>query len=179
SHSFTGLLAFTDQLSNLQGVTVEPKEDNLFEWKCAIKADVSMIRIFVLETFEFNTWQSDSPYKNGTFRFTLSLPDNFPFKPPTVTFATKIYHPGINEEGAICVPILRDEVSPDQYDINKYVQQLDLQWKPMTTLSTVLYIIQEKLNNPSADDPFEPEIAAVLKNDKTKFLATAKEWTKK
>jgi ubiquitin-conjugating enzyme E2 D/E len=59
----------------------------------------------------------------------------------------------------------------------------------------VLVIIQEKLNNPSPDDPFEPEIAAVrrllspglflhlfpqlLKNDKTKFLTTAKEWTKK
>jgi len=28
--------------------------------------------------------QSDSPYKGGTFKFTLSLPQNFPFKPPTV-----------------------------------------------------------------------------------------------
>jgi hypothetical protein len=55
-----------------------------------------------------------------------------------------------------------------------------VQWKPSITLSTgekygtvhvhcgclcvwlvVLSVIQEKVNNPSADDPFEPEIAAV------------------
>jgi len=52
-------------------------------------------------------------------------------------------------------------------------------WKPSITLSTVLAVVQEKVNNPSPDDPFEPDIAALLKNDKTKFLATAKEWTKK
>jgi len=122
---------------------VDVKDDNIFEWKCSIKA------------------ASESPYKNGTFNFNLSLPQNYPFKAPTVTFTTKIYHPGINEEGAICVPVLRDE------------------WKPSVTLSSVLSIIQEKVNNPSPDDPFEPDIAALLKTDKTKFLATAKEWTKK
>ncbi|TEB36212.1 UBC-like protein [Coprinellus micaceus] len=103
----------------------------------------------------------DSPYKGGTFNFNLTLPENFPFKAPTVTFTTKIYHPGINEEGAICVPVLRDE------------------WKPTVTLTSVLNIVQEKLNNPSPDDPFEPQIAQTLKEDKAKFLATAKEWTKK
>jgi hypothetical protein len=65
-------------------------------------------------------------------------------------------------------------------------------------LIVVLSIIQEKVNNPSPEDPFEPDIAAVmrltvfnssssltnpsfqqLKEDKSKFLATAKEWTKK
>jgi ubiquitin-protein ligase len=44
---------------------------------------------------------------------------------------------------------------------------------------TVLITIQDKVNNPSPDDPFEPDIAAQLKNDKAKFLTTAKEWTKK
>ncbi|KAI9511317.1 hypothetical protein F5148DRAFT_1171670 [Russula earlei] len=28
--------------------------------------------------------QSDSPYKGGTFYFKLALPEDFPFKPPTV-----------------------------------------------------------------------------------------------
>ena len=31
----------------------------------------------------------------------------------------------------------------------------------ISILTSVLAIIQEKLNNPSPDDPFEPEIAAV------------------
>ncbi|KXN82569.1 Ubiquitin-conjugating enzyme E2 D4 [Leucoagaricus sp. SymC.cos] len=131
------------QKNPIESITVAPQEDNLFEWKCTIKG------------------ASDSPYKGGTFHFNLSLPPNFPFKAPTVTFTTKIYHPGINEEGAICVPILRDE------------------WKPTVTLSSVLQTIKEKVNNPSADDPFEPDIAAVLKNDKSKFNSTAKEWIKK
>ncbi|KAJ4488029.1 ubiquitin-conjugating enzyme/RWD-like protein [Lentinula aciculospora] len=126
----------------LENLLVETKDDNLFQWECTIIAE------------------PDSPYRGGKFKFSLSLPQNFPFKAPSVTFNTKIYHPGINEEGAICVPVLRDE------------------WRPSVTLATVLSIIQEKLNNPSPDDPFEPDIAALLKNDKTKFLATAKEWTK-
>ncbi|KAI0811158.1 ubiquitin-conjugating enzyme [Irpex lacteus] len=127
----------------LEGVSVEIQDDNMFIWKCSIKA------------------ADTSPYRGGKYHFTLTLPENFPFKAPSVVFSTKIYHPGINEEGHICVPVLRD------------------QWKPTVTLSSVLAVIQEKLNNPSPDDPFEPEIAALMKTDNAKFLATAKEWTKK
>ncbi|KAI0071816.1 ubiquitin-conjugating enzyme [Panus rudis PR-1116 ss-1] len=127
----------------LEDVTVDPDEDNIMHWKCSIKAS------------------PESPYKGGIFHFNLDLPENFPFKPPSVTFTTKIYHPGINDEGHICVPVLRD------------------QWKPTVTLSSVLAVIQEKLNNPSPDDPFEPDIAAQLRDDPARFQATAKEWTKK
>lgn len=55
----------------------------------------------------------------------------------------------------------------------------------LTDLSTdvlplvVLTTIRDKVNTPSPDDPFNPEIAAELKDDKAKFLTTAKEWTKK
>ncbi|KAG7452681.1 ubiquitin-conjugating enzyme [Guyanagaster necrorhizus] len=127
----------------IEGISVDTADDNMFHWNCSIKA------------------ASDSPYKGGTFRFSMILPQNFPFKAPNVTFSTKIYHPGINEEGSICIPVLRDE------------------WKPSVTLSSVLSVIQDKVNNPSTDDPFEPDIAALLKNDKSRFLATAKDWTKK
>jgi len=127
----------------LAGITVEPDESNLYHWNCALKA------------------ASESPYKNGTFKFSLKFPDNFPFKAPEVAFSTKIYHPGINDKGEICIAVLRD------------------QWKPSMSISSVLSTIQDKVNNPSPDDPYEPEIAAELKNNKPKFLSTAKDWTKK
>ncbi|KAI0792867.1 UBC-like protein [Abortiporus biennis] len=144
----------------IDGLKVEVEDDNLFKWKGTIKA------------------AADSPYKGGSFQFDFDLPENFPFKPPTVTFKTKIYHPGIDEEGHICVPVLRDQWKPavTLYSGMGAFQVLNID---VLTCVTVLLIIQEKLNNPSPDDPFEPDIAALLKNDKSKFLATAKEWTKR
>ena len=65
-------------------------EDNMYEWRATIIGP------------------EDSPYKGGLFFLNITFPTDYPFKPPKVSFVTKIYHPNINANGGICLDILKD-----------------------------------------------------------------------
>lgn len=74
---------------------------------------------------------SDSPYAGGVFILNIAFPNDYPFKPPKVSFMTPIYHPNINEKGGICLDILKDS------------------WSPALTISKVLLSICSLLTDPN------------------------------
>jgi len=103
----------------------------------------------------------DTPYAGGTFHLTLNVPNTYPLQPPKVFFNTKIFHPNVVPgTGAICLDILGKE------------------WSPVLNLATVLLSVSSLLMDPNPDDPSESSPAAMYRNDRMKFMETAREWTK-
>ncbi|KAK6148026.1 hypothetical protein DH2020_018938 [Rehmannia glutinosa] len=101
-----------------------------------------------------------TPYEGGTFKIDITLPDGYPFEPPKMQFATKVWHPNVSSQsGAICLDILKD------------------QWSPALTLKTALLSVQALLSAPEPDDPQDAVVAKQYLRDYQTFVGTARYWT--
>ncbi len=127
--------------NDIPNISASPVNDNLFEWEAVILGPIG------------------TPYEGGLFNLNISIPSNYPLKPPNVIFKTKIYHPNINLSGSICLDILKSN------------------WSPTLTISKVLLSICSILADPNPNDPLVPEIANLLKTNPELYHQTAKEWT--
>ena len=51
---------------------------------------------------------SDTPFEDGTFRLTIEFTEEYPNKPPTVKFVSKMFHPNVYSDGSLCLDILQN-----------------------------------------------------------------------
>ena len=88
----------------------------------------------------------DTPFEDGTFRLTLEFTEEYPNKPPTVKFKTKMFHPNVYADGGICLDILQKRWSPT-YDVSSILTSIQVfNWVFVTVFSVFLIFVKEILN---------------------------------
>lgn len=40
----------------------------------------------------------DTPYEGGTYSVDIKIPTDYPFRPPTMKFETKVWHPNVSSQ---------------------------------------------------------------------------------
>jgi ubiquitin-conjugating enzyme E2 D/E len=103
-------------------------------------------------------------YAGGKFGVVVTLPTDYPFRPPVLTFATRIYHPNVtnDDQGNICLGLLKNE-----------------NWKPSTKLSGILEAVRGLLAEPQPDDPLEARIADEYRSDRKEFDKNARAYVQR
>ncbi|XP_077479151.1 ubiquitin-conjugating enzyme E2 L3a isoform X2 [Stigmatopora argus] len=114
-----------------------------------------------IEVDESNILESP-PYDKGAFRVAINFPNEYPFKPPRITFMTKIYHPNVDEKGHVCLGIISVE-----------------NWKPATRTSQVIQCLISLVNVPQPERPLRAELANEYMEDRTQFMKNAEEFTRR
>eukprot|EP00762_Andalucia_godoyi_P000727 ANDGO_05398.mRNA.1 hypothetical protein len=123
------------------GVTAYPVDDDIMHWHAQL------------------TGPDSSVFENGSFDLDVRIPDRYPFTPPSVRFATPVYHPNIDEAGRICLDLLKAG------------------WKPSLNLATLLTSIRLLLVSPNCDDALVAEIAKEYVSNKDAYEKNARKWT--
>jgi ubiquitin-conjugating enzyme E2 A len=89
--------------------------------------------------------------QGGTFRLELIFTEDYPNKPPTVKFLTKLFHPNVYANGGICLDLLQN------------------QWSPIYDIAAILTSIQSLLTDPNPNSPANVEAAKLYSENRREY----------
>lgn len=115
-------------MSGLSDISAFPVGDNLFKWTATVSG--------VAGTY----------YEGLTFKLSIEFPSTYPLKAPLVKFDTPCFHPNVDQQGFICLDILKEN------------------WSAIYNAQTVLLSIQSLLGEPNNNSPLNPLAAALWDN---------------
>lgn len=93
----------------------------------------------------------------GTFKLTLQFTEDYPNKPPTVRFVSRMFHPNIYADGSICLDILQN------------------QWSPIYDVAAILTSVQSLLCDPNPNSPANSEAARLFSENKREYNRKVRE----
>lgn len=125
--------------------------------------DVELVNDNMQEFYIKFQGPKDTPYEKGVWRLHVELPDNYPYKSPSIGFVNKIFHPNIDSaSGSICLDVINSTWSP-LYDL----------------INIVEWMIPGLLKEPNGSDPLNNEAAVLQLRDKKLYEIKIKEYIEK
>ncbi|GER38570.1 ubiquitin-conjugating enzyme E2 2 [Striga asiatica] len=121
------------------GISGAPQDNNIMLWNAVIFGP------------------DDTPWDGGTFKLTLQFTEDYPNKPPTVRFVSRMFHPNIYADGSICLDILQN------------------QWSPIYDAAAILTSIQSLLCDPNPNSPANSEAARLFSESKREYNRRVRE----
>ncbi|NWI01388.1 UBE2B enzyme, partial [Tichodroma muraria] len=127
------------------GVSGAPSENNIMQWNAVIFGpegtpfeDGNYLIVFIF------VW-------TGTFKLVIEFSEEYPNKPPTVRFLSKMFHPNVYADGSICLDILQNR------------------WSPTYDVSSILTSIQSLLDEPNPNSPANSQAAQLYQENKREY----------
>ena len=86
-----------------------------------------------------------------SFFFCTEFTEEYPNKPPTVRFISRMFHPNVYADGGICLDILQNR------------------WSPTYDVSAILTSIQSLLDEPNPNSPANSEAAQLYEENRREY----------
>ncbi|MCJ1234252.1 Ubiquitin-conjugating enzyme E2 8 [Varicellaria rhodocarpa] len=105
----------------------------------------------------------ETPFAGGLWKVHVELPDQYPYKSPSIGFVNRIFHPNIDElSGSVCLDVINQT------------------WSPMFDMINIFEVfLPQLLRYPNPTDPLNGEAAALLMREPKSYDAKVKEYVTK
>jgi len=106
---------------------------------------------------------AETPFAGGVWKIHVEIPDQYPYKSPSIGFMNKIFHPNIDElSGSVCLDVINQT------------------WSPMYTMKNIFEsFLPQLLRYPNPNDPLNGEAAALLMRHPKEYETKVKEYVQR